>query len=105
MGRRGEQYLPGLTVNAGRFPTSDQWWWLGGETFTKAALHVASCDAPLARVADVLVYNREGNMSITNTHEVAQLLQVNGLTTTVVTATGNSPRISKYVSCPSLTST
>jgi len=74
-------------VDAGRFPIDDQWWGSGGKQFTNAALQVAQCDTPPARVSDVLVYNRRGSRSMTNPHEVTQLLQANGMTTTVVTVT------------------
>ena len=76
-------------VDAGQFPSDDRWWRFGGVKFTEAALQVAACDVPPASVSDVLVYNREGNRSITNTLEISQLLQADGLTTTVVTVTGD----------------
>jgi hypothetical protein len=75
-------------VDAGRAPSDDQWWRSGGERFTEAVLQVAACDLRLAtRAPDVLVYNRLGSRSITNPHEVTQLLQASGMTTTVVTVT------------------
>lgn len=80
-----------LRVDAGQFPINDTWWTNGGERFSIAARHVASCpdDNTLGSIPDVLIYNRKGSRHITNTRQMTETLQADGLSTIVVTVTKN----------------